>query len=73
MGNSKVRVLPENTSGDVNNSNNDEQGRSRLIGNNSDEENIEGFSMAEYKYRLSVCRSKKPNLETIKEERVYSR
>ncbi|XP_022775907.1 uncharacterized protein LOC111317772 [Durio zibethinus] len=32
----------------------------------------EGFPVAEYKYRLSVCRSRKPSLETIKEESFCS-
>ncbi|KAL5697415.1 hypothetical protein ACHQM5_030732 [Ranunculus cassubicifolius] len=30
---------------------------------------VEDFSLAEFKHRLSVCRSKKPVLETIVEER----
>lgn len=33
---------------------------------------IEGISDSEFKYRLSVCRSRKPLLETIKEEPICS-
>lgn len=33
----------------------------------------EGFPMGEFQYRLAMCRSKKPLLETIREEPVYSR
>lgn len=70
----KVRILPE-SGGDgseavavataaVEN----EAGCSRL---NLDE--VEGFPVSEYKYRLAMFRSKKPLLETIREEPVYSR
>ncbi|XP_041015038.1 uncharacterized protein LOC121257855 [Juglans microcarpa x Juglans regia] len=34
---------------------------------------VEGLSALEMKYRLSVCRSRKPVLETIKEEQICSR
>lgn len=34
---------------------------------------VEGFPVPEYKYRLAMCRSKKPMLETIREEPVCSR
>lgn len=40
----------------------------RLI---SDE--IEGFQVPEYRYRLAACRSRKPLLDTITEEPVFSR
>ncbi|KAJ4821889.1 hypothetical protein Tsubulata_048538 [Turnera subulata] len=71
---SKIRVLPE--SGGVGNvqeissqgSSDQEGGSSRLS-----LEGVEEFQMQEYKYRLSVCRSKKPMLETIKEEPIHSR
>ncbi|RVW17026.1 hypothetical protein CK203_070695 [Vitis vinifera] len=70
----KVRILPE-SGGDgseevavataaVEN----EAGCSRL---NLDE--VEGFPVSEYKYRLAMFRSKKPLLETIREEPVCSR
>lgn len=36
-------------------------------------EDIEEFSTPEFKHRLSFCRSKKPLLETIAEEPIYSR
>lgn len=38
---------------------------------NSDE--IEGFQVPEYRYRLAACRSRKPLLDTITEEPVFSR
>ncbi|OAY47222.1 uncharacterized protein LOC110617886 [Manihot esculenta] len=69
----KVRVLPE-TCSDVpvegSSLQGSEDGGSRL---SSCEEEIEGFPRPEFNYRLSVCRSKKPMLETIKEEPVRSR
>lgn len=34
---------------------------------------VEGFSLAEYKYRHSMCRSRKPMLDTITEEPVSTR
>ncbi|KAF5442336.1 hypothetical protein F2P56_035005 [Juglans regia] len=43
---------------------------SRLI---SLDDGVEGLSGLEMKYRLSVCRSRKPVLETIKEEQICSR
>ncbi|KAK9277745.1 hypothetical protein L1049_007292 [Liquidambar formosana] len=46
-----------------------EGGGSRL---NLDEV-VEEFHGAEFRYRLSVCRSRKPLLETIKEEPVFAR
>ncbi|XP_030551597.1 uncharacterized protein LOC115756056 [Rhodamnia argentea] len=36
-------------------------------------EEVEGFPLAEYSHRLAVCRSRRPLLETIKEEAVLSR
>ncbi|KAI3451803.1 hypothetical protein Pfo_008468 [Paulownia fortunei] len=36
-------------------------------------DDIEGFSTPEFKHRLSMCRSKKPLLETIFEEPVFMR
>ncbi|KAJ9708336.1 hypothetical protein PVL29_000402 [Vitis rotundifolia] len=70
----KVRILPESgadgseaaavATAAVEN----EAGCSRL---NLDE--VEGFPVSEYQYRLAMCRSKKPLLETIREEPVCSR
>ncbi|KAK8479524.1 hypothetical protein V6N13_074984 [Hibiscus sabdariffa] len=45
---------------------------------NEEESSTEGSKLSlegveEFKYRLSVCRSRKPSLETIKEEPVFSR
>lgn len=69
----KGRVLPE-SSGDVKAEEScmhgSEDGGSRLSGS---EEEIEGFPMLEFRHRLSMCRSRKPMLETIKEEPVCSR
>ncbi|KAG4202276.1 hypothetical protein ERO13_A05G317100v2 [Gossypium hirsutum] len=57
----KVRVLPE--TGNVEEEKEKSMGGSRL--------SLEGVE--EFKHRLSVCRSRKPSLETIKEEPVCSR
>lgn len=68
--NNKGRVLPESSesvdlSPEIDQVSNE---GSRL---NLDQ--VEGFSTAEYKYRLAACRSKKPLLETITEEPLYVR
>lgn len=34
-------------------------------------EEMEGSVNEDFKYRMSVCRSRKPKLETIKEEPIY--
>ncbi|TQD72579.1 hypothetical protein C1H46_041894 [Malus baccata] len=34
---------------------------------------VEGLQVAEFQYRLAACRSRKPVLETIKEEQICSR
>ncbi|XP_050374194.1 uncharacterized protein LOC126791762 [Argentina anserina] len=34
---------------------------------------VEGLQVAEFQYRLAACRSRKPLLETIKEEPIFSR
>lgn len=69
-GYSKVGVLTElaATTESVDRMPESEVGGSRL---NLDE--VEGFSTAEFKYRLAVCRSKKPFLDTITEEPISSR
>ena len=36
-------------------------------------EEVEGFSVPEFKFRLALCRSRKPGLDTITEESLYSR
>ncbi|XP_010274867.1 PREDICTED: uncharacterized protein LOC104610092 [Nelumbo nucifera] len=72
----KVRILPEAISGNswvtpvsaVNNSSSSEAPLPRL-----DLGDIEKFSTPEFRRRLSVCRSKKPLLETITEEPICSR
>ncbi|KAM4097269.1 hypothetical protein ACJW30_08G168800 [Castanea mollissima] len=73
-GNSKIRVSPESGGGGSDTQNmaveadEGEAGGPRL-----NLEGIEGFSSPEYQFRLSVCRSRKPMLETIKEEPIWSR
>ncbi|KDP34983.1 hypothetical protein JCGZ_09271 [Jatropha curcas] len=68
--NNKGRILPE-SGGVINLQENLEMGSED--GESSSTEEIAVFPMAEYQYRLSVCRSRKPMLETIKEEPVRSR
>ncbi|KAJ6689606.1 hypothetical protein OIU85_005965 [Salix viminalis] len=66
-GNNRTRVLPE-SGGDQNareNPKGSEGGAPRLS-----LEEVEGFPVPEYRYRLSSCRSRKPVLETIHEEPV---
>lgn len=63
-GNNKVGVLPELAPAVTS----DAGGSSRL---NLDE--VEGLSTLEFKYRLSVSRSRKPSLDTITEEPISSR
>lgn len=72
---SKIRVLPESGGGGG--------GDTQHVAVEADEgeaggprlnlEGIEGYSSPEFQYRLSVCRSRKPMLETIKEEPIWSR
>ncbi|KAK1374626.1 hypothetical protein POM88_030819 [Heracleum sosnowskyi] len=59
--NNKVRVLPETVS------------VASPEGSRFSFEEIEGFYAGEFKYRLSVSRSRKPLLDTITEEPVRSR
>ncbi|KAG2700795.1 hypothetical protein I3843_06G013400 [Carya illinoinensis] len=76
----KVRILPESgTSGKQEEASSYEAAaaaveESEVRGSRlSLEDGIEGLSGLEMKYRLSVCRSRKPVLETIKEEQIISR
>ncbi|XP_061991067.1 uncharacterized protein LOC133709367 [Rosa rugosa] len=71
----KVRILPEAQA--VQNDEEEEksqsgdgegQGPARLI-----LDGVEGLQVAEFQYRLAACRSRKPMLETIKEEPIFSR
>lgn len=72
----KVRILPDTstdaqatepeTSAAVN-------ARETVDGSRLNLEEVEGFQAAEFKYRLAACRSRKPMLETIKEEPICSR
>ncbi|KAH8496083.1 hypothetical protein Peur_055240 [Populus x canadensis] len=69
-GGNSNRVLPE-SGGDQNVQESPEgrhNGEARLS-----LEGVEDFPAPEYKYRLSCCRSRKPMLETIKEEPVRLR
>ncbi|KAF3443457.1 hypothetical protein FNV43_RR13139 [Rhamnella rubrinervis] len=72
----KVGVLPESTGSEVgsNNSENvDDDGRREMdMETKLNLEDIEEFSTPEFRYRMSMCRSK-PLLETIAEEPVWSR
>ncbi|KAF5745218.1 hypothetical protein HS088_TW07G00801 [Tripterygium wilfordii] len=66
----KLKVLPESGGG-----------RSDDVGENSPEriesglsfEGVEEFQVSEFKYRIASCRSRKPALETIREEPVWTR
>ncbi|KAL6551833.1 hypothetical protein OROGR_007987 [Orobanche gracilis] len=60
-----ARISPE-ISGDMQNGERSSLPRLNLDG-------IEEYSMPEFKHRLSLCRSKKPLLETIVEEQVCGR
>nr|XP_011465653.1 PREDICTED: uncharacterized protein LOC105351825 [Fragaria vesca subsp. vesca] len=70
----KVRILPEaqafQNKDEENNQSSDREGeapaRLSLDG-------VEGLQVAEFQYRLAACRSRKPLLETIKEEPIFSR
>lgn len=67
----KVRILPENI-----NSNNYNVEESKGMEESQPKlelDDIEEFSRPEFLHRLSMCRSKKPLLETIAEEPVCSR
>ncbi|WOH07655.1 hypothetical protein DCAR_0727088 [Daucus carota subsp. sativus] len=61
VNNNKGRVLPETAESVDRSPENDEGSRLNL-------DEVEGFSTVEIRYRLAVCRSKKPLLETITEE-----
>lgn len=74
----KVRILPDSGSGGAQKEASSyaaaEVEESDVRGSRlSLEEGVEGLSGLEMKYRLSVCRSRKPVLETIKEEQICSR
>ncbi|OMO96288.1 hypothetical protein CCACVL1_05013 [Corchorus capsularis] len=71
-GGGKVGVFPESINGgqEISSKLECENGGSRLSLDLEGVDNINGFAVAEFKYRLSVCRSRKPSLETIKEEPV---
>uniref|UniRef100_A0A2P2R4Q7 Uncharacterized protein n=1 Tax=Rhizophora mucronata TaxID=61149 RepID=A0A2P2R4Q7_RHIMU len=67
-GGSKVGVMPESGS-----ENAEESSRESVDGGpRLSLDGVEGFPMPEFNHRLSMCRSRKPTLETIKEEPVRS-
>lgn len=69
-GSGKMRVSPESgEKGEGLDNGCEDNGSSRLSLEGIDE----GFPVPEFKYRLVSCRSRKPLLETIKEEPVCSR
>lgn len=69
----KVRILPEGVAADIDQSVKDE-GEGEAGGPRLSLDGIEGFDqVSEFKYRLAACRSRKPMLETIKEEPIRSR
>ncbi|KAM5567865.1 hypothetical protein ABKV19_015776 [Rosa sericea] len=69
----KIRILPEaqavqNDEEKSQNGDGEGQGPARLT-----LDGVEGLQVAEFQYRLAACRSRKPVLETIKEEPIFSR
>ncbi|CDP00724.1 unnamed protein product [Coffea canephora] len=62
------KVEPEVAAAAVTRDDDQEVGRSRL-----NLEEIEGFKDMEYRFRLASCKSRKPLLDTITEEPVFSR
>ncbi|XP_059448623.1 uncharacterized protein LOC132179848 [Corylus avellana] len=65
----KVRILPDSEGGREEVGAAAEESGSRLSLEGVDEV----FASPEFKFRLSVCRSRKPGLETITEEPIRSR
>lgn len=69
----KARVLPESYNKMEEEESND-MAAAAMSPSKLDQDDTEEFSMSEYMmHRLSICRSKKPLLETIAEEPVCSR
>ncbi|KAF8390057.1 hypothetical protein HHK36_024578 [Tetracentron sinense] len=69
----KVRILPEagedaRASATIN-----DYGESEVVLPRLNLDDLEEFSLPDFKHRLSMCRSRKPALETIIEESVCSR
>ncbi|PRQ40221.1 hypothetical protein RchiOBHm_Chr4g0433741 [Rosa chinensis] len=71
----KVRILPEAQAVQ-----NDEEEEKSQSGDGEGQgparlslDGVEGLQVAEFQYRLAACRSRKPMLETIKEELIFSR
>ncbi|KAL6295148.1 hypothetical protein ACE6H2_003290 [Prunus campanulata] len=79
----KVRILPENgreggemvgaESGKESLDDQDQDGRGDQGPLRLSLDGVEGLQVAEFQYRLAACRSRKPVLETIKEEPIFSR
>lgn len=69
----KVRILPE-AQAVQNDSTSEEEEKSQGQGPlRLSLDGVEGLQVAEFQYRLAACRSRKPLLETIKEEPLCSR
>ncbi|GMY18497.1 hypothetical protein FCV25MIE_13736 [Fagus crenata] len=66
----KIGILPVSGGGDTQSVAVAAEG-SEVEGPRLSLEGVEGFSAPEFQFRLSVCRSRKPMLETIKEEPIY--
>ncbi|CAL8995076.1 unnamed protein product [Prunus brigantina] len=79
----KVRILPENCreggemagaeSGKESHLDQDQDGKGDRGPLRLSLDGVEGLQVAEFQYRLAACRSRKPVLETIKEEPISSR
>ncbi|GAV83424.1 DUF4228 domain-containing protein, partial [Cephalotus follicularis] len=72
-GATKVRISPESGSRDVQERRHERDERLEEGENGGSALILEGFPLREFQYRLVSCRSRKPMLETIKEEPVCSR
>ncbi|KAJ7943056.1 DUF4228 domain-containing protein [Quillaja saponaria] len=68
-GSGRVQVSPEASGAD------DENQRERQSSAEGEGQrlSLDGNELSEFQFRLSVCRSRRPNLETISEEPIYSR
>jgi hypothetical protein len=69
ISNGKVRVIPEVVTPVTESAESEVQNERSIL--SLDE--IEGFELSEFRFRLASCRSRKPTLDTITEEPLYSR
>ncbi|KAL2546233.1 hypothetical protein Fot_15466 [Forsythia ovata] len=70
-GGNNIRISPEVVAQPAVSGDNPTENETGRLGFNL--EGVEGFPVAEYKYRHSMCRSRKPVLDTITEEPISSR